>query len=59
MLSTVKQYIAELPSISFYEYYQRYIFNVQDQNISAEVASIKTDDILSLEKLVERLHKEL
>lgn len=59
MLGTVKQYIAELPDTPFYEYYQRYIFNVQDQNISTEVASIKTDDILSLEKLVERLHQEL
>jgi len=59
MLETIKTYIKETPNIPFEEYYQRYIFNVQDMNIESEIASIKTDDIVSLDRLIARLHKEL
>lgn len=59
MLDTVCSYISESSDTPFAEYYQRYIFSVQDQNISAEVSSIKTDDILSLDRLVARLSKEV
>jgi len=59
MLNTIKTYIKETPDIPFDEYYQRYIFKVQDTNIDAEVSSIKTDDILSLDRLIAKLHKEL
>lgn len=59
MLETIKTYITETPNISFDEYYQRYIFNVQDMNIDSEIASIKVDDILSLDRLIAKLHKEL
>lgn len=59
MLDTIKSYIGEAPNIIFDEYYQQYIFDVQDSNIAAEVAEIKTDDILSLDRLIAKLHKEL
>ncbi len=59
MLNTIKTYIKETPNIPFDEYYQRYIFKVQDANIAAEVSSIKTDDILSLDRLISKLHKAL
>ena len=59
MLETVKRYIKELPDQDFEDFYQNYIFNVQDQNITVEVSSVKTTDILSLEKLIAKLHKEL
>jgi len=59
MLDTVKKYITELPDISFEDYYQNYIFDVQDYNIEMEVNSVKTSDILSLDKLIAKLHKEL
>lgn len=59
MLETVKSYIEELPDISFDTYYQRYIFQVQDQNIATEIHSINTDDILSLDRLIAKLSKEL
>lgn len=59
MLDTVKSYIEELPDMPFDEYYQRYICSVQDQNITVEVNSVKTDDIMSLDRLIARLHKEL
>lgn len=59
MLNTVKSIIEELPDIPFDEYYQRYIFDVQDQNIEAEVSSLNTTDILTIDKLIDKLHKEL
>lgn len=59
MLNTIKTYIKETPDIPFDEYYQRYIFNVQDMNIDSEIASIKTNDIISLDRLIAKLHKEL
>ena len=59
MLTMIKTYIQNLPNISFEDYYQNYIFKVQDQNILAEVGSIKTNDILSLDRLIAKLHKEL
>ena len=36
MLETVKQLIKELPECSFDEFYQKYIFDIQDDNLSAE-----------------------
>ena len=59
MLNTIKAYITELPEYNFDLYYQNYIFDVQDQNIFTEVSSIKTNDILSLDRLIAKLHKEL
>lgn len=59
MLETVKTCIKDLPDTSFDIYYQNYIFDVQDQNIFAEVNSVKTNDILSLDRLIAKLHKEL
>lgn len=59
MLDTIKTYIKETPNMPFDEYYQRYIFRVQDANIEAEVGSIKTDDVLSLDRLIAKLHKAL
>jgi uncharacterized protein YprB with RNaseH-like and TPR domain len=59
MLDTIKRYIKELPDQDFDHYYQDYIFRVQDQNLLTEVESIKTSDIMSLDKLIAKLHKEL
>lgn len=59
MLDTIKGYIKELPDQDFDDYYQNYIFSVQDQNLLAEIESIKTSDIMSLDKLIAKLHKEL
>lgn len=59
MLETVKQYVRDVPDTPFAEYYQRYICEVQDQNIQAEVSGAKTADILSLDKLITRLNMEL
>lgn len=59
MLETIKSYIEELPEDTFDTFYQKYIFEVQDINIAKEVSGVKTDDILSLDRLIARLHKEL
>lgn len=59
MLDTIKSYIKELPDQDFEDFYQEYIFRVQDQNIQAEVNSVNTTDILSLDRLITRLHGEL
>ena len=57
MLETVKTYIAELPDTPFEVFYQEYICDVQDQNIQMEINSIQTDEILSVNKLLDKLHK--
>ena len=59
MLDSVKTYIKNAPNTNFTEYYQRYICSIQDQNIIAEVNSVKTDDILSLDRLIAKLMKEI
>jgi len=59
MLDTVKSIIEELPDMPFDEYYQRYIFDVQDQNIQAEVSSVKPEDVMSVNRLIDRLYHEL
>ena len=59
MLETVKTYIDELLDIPFDQYYQNYVCRVQDQNIKIEIDSLKSDDILSLEQILARLHKEI
>lgn len=59
MLESIKGYIKVLPTVEFAEYYQKYICDIQDMNIVAEVNSIKTDNILSLDRLITKLHKEL
>ena len=59
MLEIIKQYIDELPSITFDDLYQKYIFSVQDINVSKEISELETDDIISLSRLISRLHKEL
>ena len=56
MLESVKNIIAELPDIPFWEYYQNYICEVQDLNIKAEIENLKTDEITSITKLISRLN---
>lgn len=57
MLGTIKAYIADLPKDTFEDFYQKYIFAVQDQNILQEVSGVKTTEIIELNKLISILHK--
>lgn len=56
MLDTIKVYIKEVPDVPFDEFYQRYICYVQDINVQMEVKGIRTDEIVSLNKLLARLN---
>ena len=55
MLETIKSYIRDTEDIPFGEFYQDYICRVQDQNVAAEMNGVKTDDIVSVKKLIEKL----
>ena len=57
MLETIKTFIKETPDISFDEFYQDYICDVQDQNVRAEIDTVQTDEIITLEKLLDRLRR--
>lgn len=59
MLETVKQLISNSPDISFTEYYQQYVMDIQDYNLCLEVDSLKNPNVLSVTRLVAKLHKEL
>lgn len=41
MLAKLKEYISNLPDISFDEYYMDYIFSVQDDNLQREFKHLK------------------
>ena len=58
MLETIKKYISETPDISFNDYYQQYIFAIQDENIGAET---QFSDITfnNIERILLRIRKEL
>ena len=58
MLETVKQLIKELPEYSFDEFYQKYIFDIQDDNLSAET-NISDSTFNSLDKLLNKIRKEM
>ena len=57
MLETINQYIKDLPNMSFEEYYQQYILNIQDENIGIETCF--PDTFYHIDKLLARIQKEL
>lgn len=59
MLETIKHLINISPDISFTEYYQQYVMEVQDRSLDVEVNRLKNTDILSLDRLLSKLNKEL
>lgn len=58
MLESIKSYINELPEEDFNEYYQKYILNVQDDNLSLETQFNETT-FISINKLITSINKEL
>ena len=61
MLNNVKQLIYSIQDndVPFSQYYQQYIFDVQEQSIQYEVDQLKNADILSLERLIDKMYKEM
>ena len=47
MLETLKQTMNDLPCISFEEYYQRYVMDVQDTSIDSEVSYLLRNNSMS------------
>lgn len=58
MLETVKQYIEELPDIDFTDYYQQYIFSIQDENLGLET-TFQDPTFEDINKLLGKIRKEL
>lgn len=58
MLDILKKQISELPDVPFNEFYQRYIFSVQDENIYSET-SFKDSTFFDLNKLLGKIRREL
>ena len=58
MLESIKSYIKELPKEDFNEYYQKYILNVQDDNLSLKTQFNGTT-FISINKLITAIHREL
>lgn len=48
MLDRIKQYISDLSDITFNEYYQSYIMQVQDRNIESELKHLSSRNVLSI-----------
>lgn len=59
MLDTIKQYINTLPDTPFNQYYQKYINDVQDYALGQEVKDLRNADILSIDRLIAKLMKEV
>jgi len=58
MLDNIKSYISNMPDDSFDEYYQNYIFAVQDRNIGMET-NFNSNTFISINKLITAIHREL
>ena len=58
MLETVKSYIKEIPDMDFTDYYQQYIFSVQDNNLALE-SNISDKSFNDISKLISKIQKEI
>lgn len=58
MLETIKTYIKDLPKCTFDEFYQKYIFDIQDNNLSEETQVYDTT-FYSINKLLTKIRKEM
>ena len=64
MLETIKESIANLPSESFGEFYQKYIFDLEDEIIDHDISKANSafksiEDINEIVKGINRLTEEL
>jgi len=62
MLEIIKDYIKNLPQITFNELFVKYMVDVQDSNIDFEfrrLSSVNLLDVKSMEKLLNVTMKEL
>ena len=59
MLDSIKQMIENVPCISFEEYFQRYIMEVQDGSIDEEVAFLLRNNFPSANAIIRLINKEV
>ena len=59
MLDTVKQYIKNVPDISFQQFYQLYVTSVQDSNIDREVSYLINRNVLGVNSIGVLIHNTI
>lgn len=59
MLETVKHDIINSPCISFREYFTRYVFQVQDENIDSEVTFLLRNNSIDINLFNRVMNKEI
>ena len=59
MLDTVKQYINDVPDISFQQFFQIYVTSVQDSNIDREVSYLINRNILGVNSMELLIHNTI
>lgn len=59
MLDTVKQYIKNVPDISFQQFYQLYVTSVQDSNIDREVSYLINRNVLGVNSMGVLIHNTI
>jgi len=58
ILKTVKEYIEELPNITFHQFYISYIMKVQDDNIELESKFLSANNLLDVGFIENTIMKE-
>lgn len=58
MLTTVKEYIRDLPNIPFEQFYISYIMKVQDDNIISETKFLNANNLLDVGMIESSIMKE-
>ena len=58
MLTTVKEFINNLPNISFEQFYISYIMKVQDDNIVSETKFLNANNLLDVGMIETTIMKE-
>ena len=59
ILPTVRHLIDTVPDIPFSQYYQQYIFDVQDQTIQYELDDLSNSNVINIARLIDSIYKEM
>lgn len=59
MLNTVKKLIADAPCITFEQYFQNYVMQVQDSAINEEVSFLLRNNFLSSNAVIKLINREI
>ena len=59
MLKTIKEYISNLPMVSFERFYINYIMQIQDENIEREMQYLSNKNLLDVKRMENSIVKEV